>query len=122
MQQNGGNFMPPSPKASHSREMSFTSNLSDWAQKAVQSFFATPRILLDLALRQNANMVQVLRQQWSDPHYSPAVILSEVAGEGMTNFLEAQKVLLNLSKQQNELLMTGVKQRIGERPASHAIV
>ena len=39
----------------------------------------------------------------------------------MTNFLEAQKVLLDLSKQQNEILMAGVKERIGEQPAAHAM-
>jgi hypothetical protein len=105
----------------HSREPSFVSTLSSWAQKGVQSFFAPPRILLDLAMRQNANVMHVLRQQWSDPHHSPTAILSEVAGEGMTNFLEAQKVLLDLSKQQNEILMTGVKERIGEQPAAHAL-
>ncbi len=51
----------------------------------------------------------------------PAAILSEVAGEGITNFIEAQKVLLDLGKQQNEILMTGVKERIGEHPAAHAV-
>ncbi len=52
---------------------------------------------------------------------SPAAILGEAAGEGMTNFIEAQKVLLNLSKQQNEILMTGVKERIGQQPTAHAV-
>ena len=104
----------------HSREPSFVSSLSGWAQQGVQSFFATPRILLDLAMRQNANVMHVLRQQLSDPHHSPRAVLSEMAGEGMTNFIEAQKVLLDLSKQQNEILMTAVKERIGEGPAAHA--
>ena len=114
--------MPATVKASrtHSREPSVVSTLSGWAQKGAQTFLATPRTLLDLAIRQNANVMHVLRKQWSDPHHSPTAILSEVAGEGMTNFLEAQKVLLDLSKQQNEILMTGVKERIGEQPAAHA--
>ncbi len=51
----------------------------------------------------------------------PAAILSEATGEGMTNFIEAQKVLLNLGKRQNEILMTGVKERIGQQPAAHAV-
>ena len=71
-------------------------------------------------MRQNANVMHVLRQQLSDPHHSPRAVLSEMAGEGMTNFIEAQKVLLDLSKQQNEILMTAVKERIGEGPAAHA--
>jgi hypothetical protein len=61
-----------------------------------------------------------LRQQLSDPHHSPRVVLSEMAGESMTNFIEAQNALLDLSKQQNEILMTAVKDRIGEGPAAHA--
>jgi hypothetical protein len=71
-------------------------------------------------MRQNANVVHFLRQQLSDPHHSPRTVLSEMAGESMTNFIEAQKVLLDLSKQQNEILMTAVKERIGEGPAAHA--
>jgi hypothetical protein len=72
-------------------------------------------------MRQNANVMHALRQQLTDPHHSPTALLSEVAGEGMTNFLEGQKVLLNLGKQQHELLMTGVKERIGDWPAAHAM-
>lgn len=52
---------------------------------------------------------------------SPTVILSEATGEGITNFLEAQKILLNLSKQQNEILMSGIKERIGQQPTAHAV-
>jgi len=105
----------------HSRESSFVSILSGWAQQGVQSFFATQRVLLDLAMRQNANVMHALRQQLTDPHHSPTVLLSEVAGEGMTNFIEGQKVLLDLGKQQNEILMAGVKERIGDWPAAHAM-
>ena len=36
----------------HSGESSFVSLLSGWAQQGVQSFFATQRILMDLAMRQ----------------------------------------------------------------------
>jgi len=45
------------------------------------------------------------RQQPTDPHHSPTTILSEVAAEGMTNFIEGQRVLLDLGKQLNEILM-----------------
>jgi len=71
-------------------------------------------------MRQNTNVMHFLRQQLSDPHHSPRAVLSEMAGESMTNFIEAQKVLLDLSKQQNEILMTAVKERIGDGPAAHA--
>ena len=105
----------------HTGDSSFVSIVSGWAQQGVQTFFATQRILLDLAMRQNANVMHALRQQLTDPHHSPTAILSEVAGEGMTNFLEGQKILLDLGKQQNEILMSGVKERIGDSPAAQAM-
>jgi hypothetical protein len=106
----------------HSREPSFVSSLSGWTQQGVQGLLATPRNLLDLAMRQNTNAMNFLRQQLSDPHHSPRAVLTEMTGESMTNFIEAQKVLLDLSKQQNELLMTAVKGRIGKEPEGHATV
>jgi hypothetical protein len=105
----------------HTRESSFVSLFSGWAQQGVQSFFATQRMLLDLAMRQNASVMQAVRQQLTDPHHSPTAILSEVAGEGVSNFIEGQKVLLDLSRQQNEILMSGVKERVGDWPAAHAL-
>jgi hypothetical protein len=104
----------------HPKESSFVSILSGWAQQGVQTFFTTQRILLDLAMRQNANVMHAVRQQLSDPHHSPTAILSEVAGEGVANFIEGQKVLLDLGQQQNELLMNGVKERVPDWPAAHA--
>jgi hypothetical protein len=107
------------PRTHH--DSSFVSLLTGWAQQGVQSFFATQRILLDLAMRQNASIMHSVRQQLSDPHHSPAAILGEVAGEGVTNFIEGQKILLDLGQKQNEILMTGVKERIGDWPAAQAM-
>jgi len=105
----------------HSRESSFVSLLTGWAQQGVQSFFATQRILLDLAMRQNASVMHSVRQQLSDPHHSPTAILGEVAGEGVNNFIEGQKILLELGQKQNEILMTGVKESVGDWPAAQAV-
>ena len=105
----------------HPRDSSFVSVLSGWAQQGVQSFFATQRILLGLAMRQNANLMNALRRQLTDPHHSPTAILSDIAGEGMNNFIEGQKILLDLGKQQNQILMNGVKERLGDWPAAHAM-
>lgn len=103
----------------HSRESSFVTLLSGWMQQGVNSFFSTQRILLDLAMRQNASVMHLLRERLADPHYSPASILTELAGEGMSNFIEAQKVLLNLAQEQNTLIMEGVKERVvGSAPAT----
>jgi hypothetical protein len=109
------------PSRTHSRESSFVNLLSGWTQQGVQSFFATQRILMDLAMRQNASLMHSLRQQLSDPNHSPTAILSEVATEGMSNFFEGQKILLELGQKQNEILMTGVKDRVGDWPAAHAV-
>jgi hypothetical protein len=76
---------------------------------------------VDLAMRQNASVMHSVRQQLSDPQHSPAAILGEVAGEGVTNFIEGQKVLLELGLRQHEILMSGVKERIGDHRATHAI-
>ncbi len=105
----------------HPRESSFVPMVSGWMQQGVESFFATQRILVDLAIRQNASVMKVLRERLADPRHSPATIVNEMAGEGMANFIEAQKVLLDLAQQQNEIVMTGVKERVGDRvPAAGA--
>ena len=105
----------------HPRESSFISVLSGWAQQGMQSFFATQRILLDLAMRQNANVMHALRHQLANPQHSPTAVLGEMAGDGVANFIEGQRVLLDLGKEQNEILMTGVKERMGDWPAAHAL-
>src|SRR5690348_9990753 len=103
----GGTHMAAAVKhespRTHAKESSVFSILSGWAQQGAQTLFATQRILIDLAMRQNASVMHAIRQQLSDPNHSPTVLLGEIAGEGMTNFLEGQKVLLDLGKEQNEL-------------------
>ena len=113
--------MPATVRSTHSREPSFVSLLSSWAQQGVQSFFATQRVLVDLAMRQNASAMHSVRQQLTDTEHSPMAILGEVAGEGVTNFIEGQKVLLELGLKQHEILMAGVKERIGDQRAAHAV-
>jgi hypothetical protein len=71
-------------------------------------------------MRQNASVMHTLRQKLSDPQHSPTAILGEVAGEGVTNFIEGQKVLLELGLRQHEILMAGVKERMGDQRATHA--
>jgi len=104
------------------KEPSVLSLLSGWGQQGVQTLFATQRILLDLAMKQNASVMHAVRQQLSDPHRSPTAVLSEVAKDGMENFLEGQKILLQLGKKQNEILMTGAKERVGDSPQRRALI
>ncbi len=112
--------MPPTTK--HQPESTTLSLLSNWAQQGAQTLFATQRILLDLAMRQNASVMHAVKQQLSDTQHSPTAILSELADEGLTHFLEGQRVLLELGKQQNEILMGGVKERVGDCPRRQALI
>jgi hypothetical protein len=111
----------PEVTRAHARGPSFVSLLSGWAQQGVQSFFSSQRVILDLAMRQNASVMQALRQQLTDPNHSPTMILGEMAGEGMSNIIEGHKVLLQLAQEQNEILMQGVKEQIGTSPAAQAV-
>jgi hypothetical protein len=111
----------PESSRIHPRESSFVSLLSGWAQQGVQSYFATQRVLLDLAMRQNASVMHVLRERLSDPQHSPATLVTELASEGITNLMEAQQVLLNLTQQQNDIVMGGVKERVEGSSAAVAL-
>lgn len=45
---------------------------------------------------------------------SPLAILTELAVEGASSFIEAQRIFLNLAQEENQLLMSGVKERVGD--------
>lgn len=109
-------------ESTHRKNSSVLSLLTGWGQQGVQTLFATQRILLDLAMRQNASVMHAVREQLSDPHHSPTAILSDVAEEGMSNFLEGQRILLELGKEQNEILLNGVRDRVGDCPRRLALV
>jgi len=106
----------------HPRESSFFTLLSGWAQQGVASFLATQRILVDLAMRQNASVMEMMRERLSDPRHSPTAMLTELTGEGMANFIEAQRVLLDMAHEQNEIIMTGVKERMGDSAPATAMM
>ena len=44
---------------------------------------------------------------------SPLDVLTELAVEGTSSLVEAQRTLLNLAQQENDILLTGLKERIG---------
>jgi len=49
------------------------------------------------------------------PHdeHSPLAILTELAVEGTSSLVEAQRALLTLAQQENEIILNGVKERVG---------
>jgi hypothetical protein len=78
----------------------------------MESFFATQRILIDVAVRQNANTMKAMRESLADNKDCPTTLLTDLAAEGTASFIEAQRVLLDLAQEENELLMNGVKERV----------
>ena len=98
------------------RPSSFVSLLSGWVQQGMESFFATQRILVDLAMRQNTSTMKTIRQGITDAKAkeSPMNILTEIAVEGSANYIEAQRILLDMAQQENELVLNGVKDRVGD--------
>ena len=51
----------------------------------------------------------------ANPHDedSPLAILTELAVEGTSSLVEAQRALLSLAQQENDIILNGVKERIG---------
>jgi len=51
----------------------------------------------------------------AQPHdgHSPMAILTELAVEGTSSLVEAQRALLHLAQQENDIILNGVKERVG---------
>lgn len=54
-----------------------------------------------------------MRTHSKHPQYSPLEVLTELAVEGTSSLVEAQRTLLDLAKQENDILFNGVKQHVG---------
>jgi hypothetical protein len=111
----------PGSSAQHVRPSTFFSLLTGWVEQGVANFFATQRVLVDVVMRQNAAVTKTLREGLSDPNHSPVAILTELAIEGTSSFTEAQKILLNLAHQENEIIMNGGKEQIAGSPRAEAM-
>lgn len=96
----------------HGRPSTILSLLTGWVEQGIESFFATQRVLVDVAMRQNAAMTKTLQEGISDPQHSPVAILTELAIEGTSSFTEAQRILLNLAHQENDIVMNGSKEQM----------
>ena len=104
------------------RESSFVNLLSGWVQQGVENFFATQRILVDLAMRQNGTVIDVMREKLTAPDFRPVAVVKEFAGEGLANFIEGQKLMLGLAQKESEILATGMKERVGGFVVTDALV
>lgn len=54
-----------------------------------------------------------MRTTKTHAEHSPLAILTELAVEGTSSLVEAQRALLNLAQQENEIILNGVKERVG---------
>jgi hypothetical protein len=111
----------PESSTVHIGDSSFVSLLSGWVQQGVENFFATQRILVDLAMSQNANAMNLVRSRLTDSDFCPAAVLTDLAGEGISNFIEGQKLLLNLAQKEYEIITTGVKERVSGNATAVAL-
>ncbi|HUI82944.1 MAG TPA: hypothetical protein VL240_01905 [Candidatus Binatia bacterium] len=111
----------PESSTVHTGDSSFVSLLSGWVQQGVENFFATQRILVDLAMSQNANVMNMVRSRFAGPDFCPAAIASELAGEAISNFIEGQKLLLGLARREHEIVTNGVKERVSSSKAAVAM-
>ena len=102
-------------------ESSLVNMLSGWVQQGVENFFATQKILVDLAVNQNAKAINLVRARFTSPQFSPVSILAELASDGMSNFIAGQKVLLDLLREENEIVLNGVKGRVSASDAAVAM-
>jgi len=107
--------------AFHAGDSSFVSLLSGWVQQGVENFFATQRILVDLAMSQKSNVVNLVRGRFADPEFCPMAIAGELAGEAVNNFIEGQKLLLNLAQREHEIVTEGLKERVSGSAAALAV-
>ena len=99
-------------KTAQPREPSSISMLAGWLKQGTESFFASQRIL-DLVMRQNAHTISAFQGRLTEARHIAGTAVTEMAGEGISNFIAAQRVLLNLAQRENEILTTVVKERIG---------
>ncbi len=107
------------PAEPENRLSSFASLLMGWTQQGIDSFLATQKILADFATRKTTGAIEGLREGMSGPENSPTAILTELAVEGTASLTEAQRVLLNLVEQENEIVMDAVAERVeGYGPAA----
>jgi hypothetical protein len=86
--------------------------LAGWLKQGTESFFASQRIL-DLVMRQNAHTISAFQGRLTEARHIAGTAVTEMAGEGIANFIAAQRVLLNLAQREHEILTTVVKERIG---------
>jgi len=52
----------------------------------------------------------------SHDEHSPMSLLTELAVEGTSTLVEAQRTFLHLAQQENDIILNGIKERVGGFP------
>ena len=104
----------PEPAATGNEPFCLLSLLTDWTRQGTESFFASQRILMDLAMRQNANAMTAVKERLAAVRTAPVAALTEMVGEGISNLIAMDRVLLHLAQRENEILAGAMQERTGK--------
>ena len=66
-----------------------------------------------MVMRQNAHTISAFQGRLVEARNVAGAAATEMAGEGISNFIAAQRVLLSLAQRQNEILATVAQERAG---------
>jgi len=65
--------------------------------------------------------MKTVRNRIADSDFCPTGVVTELAGEAMSNFIEGQKLLLTLAQREHEIVTEGVKERVAGSTAAVAV-
>jgi hypothetical protein len=88
----------------------------EWVKHGIEGFIATQKILLDLMAQQNALALTIVRERLGFLSPAPSKTLMDLTGRGLTNFLEAQKVVLDMASKQATIVKDGLQPGIAGTP------
>src|SRR3984957_16908797 len=92
----------PEPVATGNEPFCLQSLLTEWTRQGTETFFASQRILWDLVMRQNASTTTAVKEQFATVRTAPVAALTEMVGEGVSNLIAVEGVLLHLAQRENE--------------------
>jgi len=95
--------------------------LTGWARQSVQSFVAAQKILMDLAAQENALLIGMVREGFSQPGTQLGASVAEIAEKGVENLTAVGKILLDLAADETALALDGVKEGLRLPPTAGAM-
>jgi hypothetical protein len=84
--------------------------LTGWARQGVQSFVAAQKILMDLAVQENALLIGMVREGLGKPGAQLGASVAGIAEKGVENVTTVGKILLDLAADETALAVDGVKE------------